>query len=235
MNPSASDYALPAAQATPQDRADFIRRTYLHLAGAILAFAVLEYYLIHSPLAGAMLDFIGSTHYGWLMILGGFIVTGWLARGLAHSASSPGLQYLGLALYVLFEAIIFVPILFIAAFMSDPMVLPTAAVMTGVLFGGLTFTAVTTRKDFSFLGGILSLGGFGALGLIICASLFGLQLGTWFSVGMIVLAGGAILYDTSKILRVYPTDRHVAASLELFASVALMFWYVLRLLMRARR
>lgn len=49
---------------------------------------------------------------------------------------------------------------------------------------------------------------------------------------MLVLAGGAILYDTAKIMRYYPVDRHVAASLELFASVALMFWYVLRILMR---
>ena len=235
MNEHAVDYAVPAAQATPQARVDFIRRTYLHLAGAILLFAVLEYYLIQSPLAPMMLKFIGNSRYGWLMILGGFIVTGWLARSLAHRATSPGVQYLGLLLYVVFEAIIFVPILFIAAFMTDPMVLPTAAIMTGVLFAGLTFTAFTCGKDFSFLRGILSIGGFGALGLIVCGALFGLQLGTWFSVAMIVLAGGAILYDTSKIMRTYPTDRHVAASLELFASVALMFWYVLRLLMRARR
>ncbi len=48
---------------------------------------------------------------------------------------------------------------------------------------------------------------------------------------MIGLAGAAILYDTSKVLRDYPEDRYVAASLQLFASVALMFWYVLRLFM----
>ena len=64
--------------------------------------------------------------------------------------------------------------------------------------------------------------------------LFGFQLGTFFSVAMIALAGGSILYDTSNVMLRYPQDRHVAASLELFASVALMFWYVLRLLSSRR-
>jgi len=45
------------------------------------------------------------------------------------------------------------------------------------------------------------------------------------------LAGAAILFDTSNILRTYPEDRYVSAALQLFASVALMFWYVLRLFM----
>ena len=45
-------------------------------------------------------------------------------------------------------------------------------------------------------------------------------------------AGAAILYDTSKIINHYSTDLYVAASLDLFASVALMFWYVLRIFMR---
>jgi FtsH-binding integral membrane protein len=48
---------------------------------------------------------------------------------------------------------------------------------------------------------------------------------------MIGFAGAAILYDTSNIMRNYPEDRYVAAALELFASIALMFWYVLRLFM----
>src|SRR6202000_2743504 len=57
----------------------------------------------------------------------------------------------------------------------------------------------------------------------------GFQLGTWFSVAMIGFAGAAVLYDTSNIIHVYPEDRYVAAAMPLFASIALMFWYVLRL------
>ena len=73
--------------------------------------------------------------------------------------------------------------------------------------------------------------GIAAMLLIVASVIFGFQLGTIFSVAMVALAGAAILYSTSKILKTYPEDRYVSASLELFASVALMFWYVLRLFM----
>jgi len=76
--------------------------------------------------------------------------------------------------------------------------------------------------------------GFCALGLIIAAVFFGLSLGIWFSVAMIALAGGSILYQTQTILRRYPTEAHVGASVQLFASVMLLFWYVLRLLGQMR-
>ena len=71
----------------------------------------------------------------------------------------------------------------------------------------------------------------GPLVLIVAAVIFGFELGVFFSVAMVGLAGGAVLHDTSKVLHHYPEDRYVAASLELFASVALMFWYVLQLFM----
>ena len=74
-------------------------------------------------------------------------------------------------------------------------------------------------------GGMLALGG------IFASLIFGFALGTWFSVAMIGFAGAAVLYDTSNIMLHYPQDRYVAASMALFASIALMFWYVLRLFM----
>ena len=91
-----------------------------------------------------------------------------------------------------------------------------------------------TRKDFSFLRGIVMYGMILALVVIVAAVVFGLNLGTWFSVAMVGLAGAAILYDTSNVLHHYPEDKHVAASLQLFASIALMFWYVLQLFLGGR-
>ena len=70
--------------------------------------------------------------------------------------------------------------------------------------------------------------------LIASSLIFGFELGTFFSVAMVGLAGASILYDTSNVLHHYPEDRYVGASLELFSSVALMFWYVLRLFMGRR-
>ena len=226
---------MTAAQAQPDVRAAFVRRTYAHLAGAIAAFVGLEAFLLKTSLGPDMLRFISRNQYGWLMILGGFILAGWLARSLAASGASPAAQYLGLAAYVAAQAVIFVPLIYIAVYYSSRSVLSTAAILTGTLFLGLTMVAFSTQKDFSFLRGTLTIGGVVALGLIVCATIFGFNLGLLFSVGMVGLASAAILYDTSNVIHHYPPDRHVAASLELFASVALLFWYILRIVMSVSR
>ena len=88
-----------------------------------------------------------------------------------------------------------------------------------------------TRKDFSFLRGVMVWGFFVAIGLIVASLVFGFHLGTWFSVGMIGFAGAAVLYDTSNIMHHYPQNKYVAASMALFSSIAMMFFYILRLLM----
>jgi FtsH-binding integral membrane protein len=225
---------LTVAQAEPSERAQFIRRTYAHLAGAILAFVALTAYMVNSPIADMMMNIMRS-RFGWLMILGGFMIVGRMATGLATSTASSSMQYLGLTLYVIIEAVIFTPILYIAAFYSTPEVLPTAGILTLGIFGGLTLIVFTTKKDFSFLRGILMIGSMVALGLIVCAVIFGFNLGLIFSFAMVLLASIAILYDTSRIMKHYNTDQHVAASLQLFASVALLFWYILQIVMSFSR
>lgn len=222
---------LTVAEARPSERAKFIQQTYLHLAGAVGAFIVVEFFLFQTGIAFALTNFVAASRFSWLLILGGFALLGWLSRGLVAKADSVETQYVGLGVYVVAEALIFAPMLYIAAFFSDPTVIPTAALLTLLLFAGLTTVAFTTRKDFTFLGSILTIGGFIALGLILCSVMFGFTLGLVFSVFMVVFASAAILYDTSKIMYHYSTHQYVAASLELFASVALLFWYVLRILM----
>ncbi|MDX1680894.1 MAG: Bax inhibitor-1 family protein [Akkermansiaceae bacterium] len=223
---------MTVARASGDARAAFIRRTYGHLAGAVIAFLLVVSALLHyTTLPQAMLGFIQANQFGWLMLLGGFMLIGWMARGLAAGAGGTAVQYAGLGLYVVAQALLFLPLLYIATVFASPDVLPQAAICTGALFGGLTFVVFTTRKDFSFLGSILKVGGLIALGAIVAGAIFGFNLGLGFTVLMIVFASAAILYDTSRIMREYPTDRHVGASLELFASVALLFWYVLQLFM----
>ena len=46
---------------------------------------------------------------------------------------------------------------------------------------------------------------------------------------LVAFAGTAILYETSNVLHRFNTNQHVAASLTLFASIALLFWYILRI------
>jgi FtsH-binding integral membrane protein len=205
-------------------------RTYMHLFGAILLFVAIEAFFFMSGLAIPMAEAMLSV--SWLFVLGGFVIVSWFATRIAHTVANPVAQYAALAGFVLAEAIIFVPLLVVAiAYTDNPGVVNAAAWITLMGFTGLTAIAVMTRKDFSFLGGLLRWGFIVALVLIVGGVLFGFQLGTYFSVAMIGLAGAAILYDTSNVLHHYPEDRHVAASLQLFASVALMFWYVLSLLM----
>lgn len=222
---------IAVAQARPSERAEFIRKTYQHLAGAVGAFIVIEYLLLQSGIAGIITQFVAGSRFSWLLILGAFSLLGWMSRGLAAKADDTRTQYIGLSIYVVAQALIFAPLIYIAAFFSDPSVIPTAGILTALMFAGLTAVAFTTRKDFSFLGSILKISGFVALGLIICSALFGFTLGLVFSVAMVAFASAAILYDTSKVIHNYATHQHVAASLELFASVALLFWYILRIVM----
>lgn len=218
----------PAGSLSVDARAAFIQKTYLHLFGAIVAFTAIEIYLFQSGIANSIMSMIAGT--SWLVVLGAFMVAGWLFSSMAARAQSTQMQYVALAGYVVAEAIIFVPLLYLAQQVA-PGAIGSAAVVTLLGFSGLTAVAMLTRKDFSFLGAILRWAGIAAILLIVASVLFGFHLGTLFSVGMVALAGGAILYETSNVLRHYPEDRYVSAALSLFASVALMFWYVLRLFM----
>lgn len=219
------------AQAAPIERAAFIRKTYILLAAAIFAFIAVEALLFASGAAQmiASLIFTGGS-IGWLAVLGGFMLISWLSNRWAVSEASTAVQYAGLGVFVIAEAIIFVPLLYVAAYASgDPTVIIKAGIGSLGLFAGLTLTVFVTRTDFSWLTPILGIGGFAALGFIIGSALFGFTLGNVFAFIMVAFAGTAILYNTSQVLQRFNTKQHVAAALTLFASVALLFWYILRI------
>ena len=232
MNDSYSTYRAEAVgQLDASSRATFISRTYAHLVGAILAFTLIEVFLFRTGLAETIAH--GLLGVSWLLVLGGFVVISWLASRVAHTAVSKTAQYAALSGFVVAEALIFVPLLFFANQVA-PGAISSAAMVTFFAFAGLTLVVFLTRKDFSFLRGILCWGGIVALVLIVAGAIFGFNLGTYFCVAMVALAGGSILYDTSNVLHHYPEDRYVGAALELFASVALLLWYVLRLFLSRR-
>src|SRR5690606_36440631 len=123
-------------------------------------------------------------------------------------------QYLGLGLFVILEAIIFLPMIYIALLMSDgAAVLQQAGLVTLFMFGGLTAVVFMTNKDFSFLRTGLVIAGFISIGLIVAGAVFGFDLGLWFSIGMVVIASASILYQTSQIKYKYATDQYVGAAL----------------------
>ena len=223
--------STPVAALDADARGAFVTKTYLHLFGAIGVFTLMEVFLFKTGFAEAFTLLVARLPMSWFLVLGGFIGVSWLATRVAHTSNSQAAQYAALGGFIFAEAILFSPLLLLASLKAEGLI-GSAAGITLIGFGILTGIVFYTRKDFSFLRTLLIWGGFVAMGLIAVALIFGLPLGAWFCVGMIALAGAAILYDTSNVLRHYPEDRYVGAALQLFASVAMMFYYVLALLYR---
>jgi FtsH-binding integral membrane protein len=233
------DVRLSRSQSMSDARANFIRSTYAHLAGAILAFVALEVVLlkfVFTSLDDVVMLFGGGHPFGYLVVLGAFMGATMLAQVLARSETSLGLQYVGLALCVVAYGVMFVPILYVCMnFIDDPTIIPTAGILTLALFGGLTVSVFVTKKDHSGLRPILAVGGMIAFGVIIAGIFWGFHLGLFFSFAMVALMSGYILYETSVVLLHHRTDQPVAAAVMLFASVATMFFYILRILMELNR
>ncbi|MBE7450085.1 MAG: Bax inhibitor-1 family protein [Kofleriaceae bacterium] len=229
-------------------RVRFIRLTYLHLLGAIVAFAGIEWLLftnetLVTKVSAPLVNFAHGGRANWAVVLAVFMGVSIGTHWLAGMTRSRPLHYVGLAIYVIAEALIFVPLLAIVQWKSavivakgggDPNIIRDAAIITLAVFGALTASVLVTRKDFSFLRSALAMGGAAALGLIVLSLVFGFNLGIVFAVAMVLLAAGQILYETSQIMAHDDPESYVGAALSLFASIALMFWYVIRIVMRLR-
>lgn len=226
---------LTAFEAPLDARLAFVRRTYLHVAGASLAFVAMSALFQAVGIGETILSLMANGRWVWILLVLGFSGAGMFAQSMARSHRSSGTQYGGMALFVAMEAVLFSPLIFIASQPQFGHTLAIAAGLTVLAFGALSAFALTTRKDFSFLGPFLAVGGLVALGVIVCGAIFGFNLGIWFAGAMILFAIGSILYSTSNVLHVYRTDEHAAASLELFAGVALLFYYVLMVLLQTQR
>ena len=238
QNPYASPYAAGALaiSAGESERTAFIRRTYAHLAGAVFAFIAIELVIFNMLSQQALANLTGLMMggYNWLLVLGAFMVVSMVAERWARSGTCRGLHYAGGGLFGVAVAGFVVTVLGVAQHRGRHQgenLIAMAGLMTAVVFGGLTVLVFVTRADFSWLGRYLGLAGIAALGFIVCSILFGLSLGNLFASIMVAFAAGYILYHTSNVLHQYRLDQHVAAALALFASLALLFWYILRLFM----
>ena len=232
-NPYAYDTGAIAASASVAERSAFIRRTYTHLVGAVIAFLMIEAVLLTLFPPAVLLPRMGALlgGFGWLAVLGAFMVVSWVANSWAHRETSPAMQYAGLGLYVVAEAVIFLPLMAISLMVDETGSIPLqAGLITGIVFMGLTAFVFATGADFSWLGRYLWLAAIAGMAMIVVGIFTGFTFGLFLSAAFVVLAAGYILYDTSNVIHHYRTTQHVAASLALFASVALMLWYVMQIL-----
>lgn len=147
------------AHSSDMEKAAFYRKTYLHVALSILAFIGVETILLKTVPVEIIAMMFGQK-YTWLLIIGVF----WLASMLASKCSlsqSRTTQYFGLGFYVILEAVIFMPMLYIAAGMQGGgNIIFQAAMLTIAMFAGLSLIAFTSKRDFSFLRNIIIIGGF---------------------------------------------------------------------------
>lgn len=208
-----------------QDDASFLRATYLHLLGAVVAFVAVEFVFFQTGIAQALAPIMTSN---WLIVLGGFMVLGFLSSFLTRGDASPSAQYMQMAVTIVLQAVIFIPLLAYAVYFAESVsVLSTAAAITLTIFGIMTAIVAYSGKNFSFLGPFLAVAGIAALIAIVGAVIFSVNLGFYFALAMVVFAAGVVLYETSNIIHEYSTGQHIAAATSLFASVALLFYYVL--------
>lgn len=224
--------SAPVITLADDRRFAFMVKVYQHIALALAVFVGLEVLLFVGGIAEMLFDFFFASGGGatWLLMLGGVMVVNWFAAQAVSDLGDIGRQYMGLFAIAAGQSVIFAPFLYYVFTDQGTAPVINAAVITGIGFAVLSVIGLTTAKDLSFLRGIV-MWGFGlALVAIVGAVLFGFNLGTWFSVAMIGLAGAAILYQTQRALREYPEEAYVAAAAGLFASIMTMFWYVLRLL-----
>ena len=222
----AASRPLTASESGVAERVGFIRKVYALFFAATL-FAV----------GGVFLGFnfpplmIAAARHPLIMF---FLMIGGIfaAQAVRHR---PGINLVALFGFTTLTGVVISPLLYVIS-RTNPGSITQAGLLTVGIFGGLTAYVFMTKRDFSFLGGMLAVG----LIIIVLAGLINifvgsLSMGFGLAVGALLLFSGFVLYDTSNIIRRYPTSEYVAGALDLYLDAFNIFLAVLRLLNSGRR
>jgi FtsH-binding integral membrane protein len=246
------------AQADPIDAAQFYRKTYGLVALAFVAFAGLLYLFFKTPVAELLMTTLGTMYQSnsivaSIIVMLVFWAGTYYAQKLASNGASRESQYAGLGLYVLLQALIFIPLLVLVAVSTKhnvhgsmlelirnftfedvaPILVPACA-LTVALVLGLTLAVQFTQVDFSFLRIVIVIGLICAIGASVVFTLLGFTPGTWFALAMILLMATVILYQTHVIKNNCSTDDYVIAAFILFSAFVTLLWYVIQFFMGRR-
>ncbi|HEX7955596.1 MAG TPA: Bax inhibitor-1/YccA family protein, partial [Pyrinomonadaceae bacterium] len=148
----------------------------------------------------------------------------------------PGINLVALFAFTAFTGVFISPLIAIYTRLN-PASIWQAGLLTVGIFGGLTAYVFVSKKDFSFMRGMVTTGLIvvflaAALNLFIVGSsafAFGI------SCAALLLFSGFVLYDTSNIIRRYPTNEYVAGALDLYLDAFNIFLALLRILNAGRR
>ncbi len=227
----------PLSNTTVETRSRIVTRVYANLTGAVVAFAAIVALIFATVGVVEIATFVQHNvklvSFGLLALcIGGPFI----GNALLKANPSVTGQYFLLGFYVLMYVALFLPILAFAVLMvGSAQLIWQATGLTVALFAALSSAVFMTRKDFSFMRAFLFYAGIAGLVVIVAAMITGFSLGTWFSVAMIALACGYILFETSDVMLRTHEGEEVLAAVELFASVMMLFFYVLRLIMAFNR
>jgi modulator of FtsH protease len=120
--------------------------------------------------------------------------------------------------------------MYISHFSNGHELIIMALAGTGTIFLGLSAYALTTRKDFSFMGGFLMTGMLVAILAMIGAMVFNIPaLSLAVSAMFILLMSGMILYQTSEIIHGGETN-YIRATVSLYVSLYNLFLSLLQIL-----
>jgi modulator of FtsH protease len=119
---------------------------------------------------------------------------------------------------------------YVANFSNGPQLIGTALGGTGLIFLSLSGYALTTRKDFSYLGGFLFVATMVALFAMIAGVFFHMPaLQLMISAAFILISSGLILFQTSEIIHGGETN-YIMATVSLFVSIYNLFVSLLNIL-----
>lgn len=239
------------AHASTETRLAFLRRVYTLFSGAMVVWMGTTLLVtFNEGLLETAIGLMGGGILGFILLIGAMFL---LLRLTA--TAGPGIGMLGLGLFGILEGFLTAPLVYIAMCQGNDMAM--AALQQGVLvpeqlslgtgivtqafaltcavFGGLSFYALTTKRDFLWMRGALYMGFF-ALMAIALLSFFGIGSGivggTGFALAFVVLMGGFVLYDTQNIMKRYPSHMATAAAATLLIDFIIMFKYILMIFMR---
>lgn len=210
-----------------KDRKLFIKKTYTHLLLGIVAFFVLSFIIGNSVIGSIFAPFVLGNYFLIIAVLIVFGIIHTFLQDIMEFSNKKLFQYSAFIIYITLESILISPIIFL---LKDTLIFPIAFLMTFAIFAVITLIAFVTKKDFEFLGSFLTMGLILGLITIVLSFIFGFNLGIIFSAFMVCLASGYILYDTSKIINKYSDHQYIAAAGSLMASIILLLWYLIRIL-----
>jgi len=211
------DKTLTASQQSALATNKVLRNTYTLLSMTLLFSAACAgaAVMLNMPPMGIVITLVG--YFGLLFLTTKLRNSVW---GLVSVFALTG--FMGLTLGPILSMYLSIP--------NGDQIVMTAMGGTGVIFLGLSGYALTTRKDFSFLGGFLMVGILVAF-LAGIASLFfsmpGLSLAV--SAMFVLLMSGLILYQTSQIINGGETN-YIMATVTLYISIYNLFVSLLQLL-----